>query len=145
DIVELEDQVRTEYNEGKELTLFILITEDSYTEENVLGLAYRNTSFAIMGGRIRELTGGIGQPSESLVLKTVLRHELGHLLGLVNVGTKMQTNHQDVAHGKHCDVEDCLMYYAVESAGFLDNLLGVSNPPSLDSQCRTDLKANGGK
>lgn len=146
DIINYEDLARTKFNVARELTMYIFITEDSYAENiNVLGLAYRNTSFAVMGGRIRQLTGGIGQPSQDLVLQTVLRHEAAHLLGLVGVGTPIQSDHQDLAHGKHCDVTNCLMYYTVESGDFISNLSGLSTPPELDTQCINDLRANGGK
>lgn len=145
DLLSFEDQNRTLFNKDRKLAIYAFITEDAYTNENVLGLAYRNTSFALMGGRIRELTGGIGQPSENLVLQTVLRHEMGHLLGLVNVGTPMQSDHQDTNNGHHCDVEDCLMYYAVETSDFLSNITNSTSPQALDAQCRADLKANGGK
>jgi len=145
DISTFEKNARKEYNNGKALAIFLFITEGSYSENNVLGLAYQNTSMAIMGGRIRELTGGFGQPSENFVLQTVLRHEIGHLMGLVNVGTAMQTYHQDEPHGHHCNDKNCLMYYAVESGDFLSNFIGNSNPPNLDANCIADLKANGGK
>lgn len=144
-IREFEDNNRQAYNEGNEITVFVFIADGSYDNNNVLGVAYRSTSFALMGERIKELTGGVGQPSENLVLQTVMRHEMGHILGLVNVGTPMQEDHQDTDHGKHCDVDDCLMYYAVETGDFLDNLVGMSNPPAFDSQCEADLTANGGK
>jgi hypothetical protein len=146
DIINYEDLARTKYNVARELTMYIFIAEDAYSDNNnVLGLAYRNTSCAIMGGKIRQLSGGIGQPSESLVLQTVLRHEAAHLLGLVGVGTPVQSDHQDEANGKHCDVTNCLMYYTVESGDFISNLAGLSAPPELDSQCINDLRANGGK
>ncbi len=145
DLISFENLNRIEYNKDRELAIFMFITEDAYTNENVLGLAYRNTSFALMGGRIKELTGGIGQPSENLVLQTVLRHEMGHLFGLVNVGSAMQTDHQDTKNGHHCDVEDCLMYYAVETSDFLSNITNSTSPQALDAQCRADLTANGGK
>ena len=141
DLKQLENNIRTEYNDVNEITLYLFIAEGSYTNNNVLGVAYQNTSMAIMGGRIRELTGGIGQPSENLVLNTVIQHEIAHLFGLVNVGSVMQSDHQDEVHGHHCDVENCLMYYAVESG----DLVGNSQPPQLDAQCLADLKANGGK
>lgn len=145
DINTFEKNARKEFNNGKTLALFLFITEGNYSENDVLGLAYQNTSVAVMGGRIRELTGGFGQPSENVVLQTVLRHEIGHLMGLVNVGSTMQTYHQDEPHGHHCNDKNCLMYYAVENGDFLSNLIGSSSPPNLDANCIADLKANGGK
>ena len=146
DLRSFEDQTRSEYNDGTELTMYIFMAEDAYTTDNVLGVAYRNTSFAIFNGTIEANTGALGQPSETLVTQTVLRHEMGHLLGLVNIGSPMQTDHQDVDHGNHCDVQNCLMYYAVENGDIIGNIVGGSGtPPSLDSQCMADLVANGGK
>lgn len=146
EIVNYEDSNRSKFNVARELTMYIFIAEGSYLENNnVLGVAYRNTSCAILAGRIQELTGGIGQPSEDLVMQTVLRHEAAHLLGLVGVGSPTQSNHQDVANGKHCTVNNCLMYYTVESGDFISNLTGLSAPPELDAQCINDLRANGGK
>lgn len=145
DLITLEDQYRTLFNDGRELAVFVFVGNHEYTENNVLGVAYRNTSFAIMAERIRDLSGGIGQPSEELVLQTVLRHEMGHLLGLVNIGTTPQTDHEDADHVHHCDVQDCLMHYTVETGDVISNLLGENSPPSLDAQCLNDLKENGGK
>ncbi len=74
-------------------------------------------------------------------MTTLLEHEFGHLMGLVDQGSPMQVNHKDAANGAHCDKPDCLMYYNVE-AGFTGTLSAV---PSLDANCIADLKANGGK
>ncbi len=144
-VVDIENKNRAKFNTENEIAVYIFISEDAFEDNNILGQAYRNTSVCLMGGRIRELSGGLGQPSENLVLQTVLRHELGHILGLVNVGTPMVNDHQDKEHGHHCNIESCLMYYAVENSASLSNLLGTSSPPALDSQCLADLKANGGK
>ncbi|MDZ7849102.1 MAG: hypothetical protein U5L96_21590 [Owenweeksia sp.] len=70
---------------------------------------------------------------------------MGHLMGLVNTGTPMVNGHEDGSHVDHCNDDQCLMYWAVQSADAIGNLLGNSNPSSLDSQCRADIKANGGK
>ena len=69
---------------------------------------------------------------------TVLEHEFGHLMGLVNLGTPEKITHQDVAHGNHCTDPNCLMYWEKEfsMAGFV---------PKLDSNCLNDLRGNGGK
>lgn len=145
EVIDIENANRTKFNSENTIAVYVFVSEAAFEENNVLGRAYRNTSVSLMGGRIRELSGGLGQPSENLVLQTVLRHEIGHILGLVNVGTPMVDNHQDEEHGSHCNTESCLMYYAVENSTSISNLLGTSSPPVLDNQCLADLKANGGK
>lgn len=144
-LIEIEDGHRKWYNNKNGLALYIFIADGAYKNENVLGVAYRNTSFAIFSNTIKERTGGIGQPDEEVVVQTVLQHELGHLLGLVNVGTSMVNDHQDSQHGHHCNDTSCLMYYAVDTGDFLSNLIGISTPPQLDNNCKADLKNNGGK
>ena len=93
---------------------------------------------------IRENTGRIGRPSATTVESTVLMHEFGHLLGLVDNGSPALQDHVDEEHGAHCTNENCLMYYAIQTTGFLTNLTG-GTIPALDGNCLQDLKANGGK
>ena len=69
---------------------------------------------------------------------------MGHILGLVDIGSPMQTNHKDAAHGNHCNNTNCLMYYASETTDVLGFLI-TGNVPVLDANCRADLTANGGK
>lgn len=148
EIRNIEEDARTQSTNGNTITIFLLFLDGKREEDNsnqtTLGIAYYNTSAAIFGKTIRELSGGIGEPSREKVETAVINHELGHLLGLVNNGTPMQADHQDDENGAHCDVEDCLMYYAVETGDVVSNLAG-SDVPTLDQQCKDDLKANGGK
>jgi hypothetical protein len=65
------------------------------------------------------------------------------LLGLTNLGTPMQTNHEDASHPKHCNNEDCLMYWQADGSGLLGMMVG-GNVPQLDANCLADLQANGG-
>ncbi|MDX1667174.1 MAG: hypothetical protein R3350_08090, partial [Saprospiraceae bacterium] len=146
DIVQVENEFRTVFNQDGTLAVFGFIADGDFADdENVLGAAYRNTSFVLFGSKIDEVSGGLGQPSQTTVETTVLTHEFGHLMGLVNNGTPLQSDHQDTAHGKHCDVEDCLMYFTAESGDAVSNLIGGGCAPGLDSQCIADLRANGGK
>lgn len=48
------------------------------------------------------------------VEQSTLVHEMGHALGLVNNGVPMKTNHQDKAHGAHCNIAECVMFWANE-------------------------------
>lgn len=133
---------RSVFTSGSELAVYILYTNGNYTENNVLGIAYRNTSAALFGKKIRDNSGGLGQTSRTKLEATVLEHEIAHLLGLVDIGTPAQTAHK--ANGNHCSNQACLMYYASETTDILGFLL-TGNIPSLDAACVTDLRANGGK
>ena len=146
ELVDIETANRLKFNNESTIGAYLFFADGSYApNENVLGVAYKNTSMVLFQSRIEELSGGIGQSSTSLLTSSVMAHEFGHILGLVNTGSPLQSSHQDVANGHHCDVDNCLMYFAVESTAGLDDLLGMSSPPTLDAQCLADLKANGGK
>lgn len=142
----IEDESRTQFTSGNTLAVYFFFADGNYSQNsNVLGIAHRNTSMVLFQKRIEEVSGGVGQVSTQLLTSTVMAHEFAHILGLVNNGTAMQTDHQDDANGAHCDNEECLMYFAVENAGNINDLIGMSSPPDLDANCLNDLEANGGK
>lgn len=139
---EIEKANRSVFTTGNELAVYLLYTNGSYAENNVLGVAYRNTSAALFGKKIRDNAGGIGQPSRTKLEATVLEHEIGHLLGLVDLGTPMQAPHK--ANGNHCSTQNCLMFHTAETTDILGVLL-TGNIPSLDGACSADVRSNGGK
>lgn len=144
----IESSYRNEQSSQLEVTAYLFYANGDYSSNTqssqTLGIAYSSSSMVVFGKTIRENTGGLTQPSTSVVEQSVMNHEFGHILGLVNLGAPMQTAHQDEANGKHCDNEDCLMYWATETGNFISNLAG-SNAPQLDANCIADLRANGGK
>ena len=144
DVIEIEKNNRTAFTNGSELALYVLYTNGSYSDNNVLGVAYRNTSVVLFGKKIQDNSGGIGQASRTKLAATVAEHEIGHLLGLVDIGSPMQSNHKDAAHGNHCNNSSCLMYYASETSDILGFLV-TGNIPSFDANCVADLHANGGQ
>ena len=142
EVATLEKQYRTAYTNGNTLALYIMVTDGLDTSATVLGFAYRNTSICLFGKNIFNNSGAPGDVTRVALESGVLEHELGHLMGLVNLGTPMVAFHQDTAHGNHCNNLACLMYWEIETrTGFHS----VSAIPTLDSNCRNDLKANGGK
>lgn len=149
-IRDLEEEHRNEFTEttaDTRLTAYMLIVDGHYTQNNVMGIAYYNTSSAFFGAAYDEASGGFGQTSRFLMEAVSYRHEFGHLLGLVNIsdsGTEMQQDHQDEEHGHHCDDDQCLMYYAMESTDLFGQLAGEQIPP-LDPNCLDDLRGNGGR
>jgi hypothetical protein len=144
DIKSIEEQKRTAYTIGTTIAVYILIVDGAYSDPAVLGIAYRNTSIVLLGKTIHDNSGNIGQASRTKLEATVLEHEFGHLCGLVNIGSPMQTNHQDTGHGNHCDNNNCLMYYASETTDILGFLL-TGSIPAFDANCSNDLHANGGR
>lgn len=140
----IENSNRTVFNSVNTLAIYLLYADAEYSESKVLAIAYRNTSMAIFGKTIVNSSGGINQVPRAKLESTGLVHEMGHLFGLVNLGTVMQVNHEDAAHEKHCNNASCLMYYATQT-----NMMGgiiLSAPiPDLDTNCKNDLRANGGK
>ncbi len=144
DIATIEKDNRTVFTSGSQLGAYFLYTDAAYTESGVLGIAYRNTSMAIMGKTIHDNSGSIGQASRTKLESTVLEHELSHIMGLVDIGSAMQTGHKDAAHGNHCNNSNCLMYYSAETTDVLGFLI-TGNIPPLDANCKADLHANGGK
>lgn len=148
-IRDIEDDIRTAYNEPSELKVFGLFLDGEYAENteegSVLGIAYRNTSFVIFSETIREFSGQPLSPSTTVLESTVLDHEFGHLMGLVNAGTPLQSEHQDTSHGRHCTAADCLMYWTAETGEGLVNMISGGVIPELDEACLEDLRAHGGK
>ena len=143
-VADIERSNRTAFTSGDQLALYVLYTNGNYTDPNVLGIAYKNTSVALFGKKIYDNSGGIGQASRTKLEATVTEHEMGHLLGLVDLGTPMTSNHKDVAHGSHCNNSNCLMYYASETSDIFGFLI-TGNIPAFDANCKADLHANGGQ
>lgn len=140
----IEEENRTVFTTGDQIGVYFLFTNGNYTDNNVLGVAYRNTSMVLFGKKIHDNSGALGQASRTKLEATVLEHEFGHILGLVDIGSPMQTNHKDASHGNHCSNTNCLMYYAAETTDILGFLI-TGNIPSFDANCAADLHANGGK
>lgn len=140
----IEEQNRTVFTAGDQLGVYVLYTNGNFTDNNVLGAAFRNTSLVIFGKTIHDNSGALGQTSRTKLEGTVLDHEFGHILGLVDVGSTMQTNHKDTSHGSHCNNTACLMYYSSDTKDILGFLL-TGNIPAFDANCIADMHSNGGK
>lgn len=148
EVANIESAIRTKYNVGNVLTMYMFFADGGTTTDTdtafTLGSAYRNTSFVMYESTIKNLSDGIGEPDRVNLETTVILHELGHLLGLTNLGSPMVNPHEDGAHPKHCTNENCLMYWKAEGSDLLDMMIG-GNMPQLDANCLADLQANGGK
>ena len=148
DVKAIEAANRKQVTSGTTLTAFFFFADGDYAGNSggvkVFGFAYGGSSMALFEKTVYEFSGGVGKPAVSTLETAVMKHEFGHILGLVNNGTALQSAHQDSANGKHCNEQNCLMYFNVETSDIGGNLLG-GVVPELDANCLADLKANGGK
>ncbi|WP_349663275.1 hypothetical protein IZU89_11295 [Cellulophaga lytica] len=161
EIAKLETDNRTVYNTDDTLAIYIYFADapsnndDEETNSVTLGAVYRNTSMVIYESTIKDLAAKSALVSETSVETATLQHELGHLMGLVNLGTEMVHPHEgettnddgETVGSNHCNVEDCLMNAKLEfGAGMKKMLIASKNGlPTLDAECLADLKANGGR
>lgn len=143
DISAIELRNRTTYISGDQIGAYILFIDGAYSNGNVLGLAYTNSSICFFGEPLKYFLSGT---QEDKIKKTalVLLHEFGHLLGLVNIGSPMVIAHLDINNGDHCNNNLCLMHHTLEEINPNIERFLLENP-SFDKNCSDDLKANGGK
>ncbi len=149
EIAEIEKEVRTTYNVGNEISVFIYFAdgsnENDTSSKKVVGSAYRNTSMVIYAATVNSISGRVNGPDKVTVESTVIHHEFGHLFGLVNLGAPLQTAHEDDTSKGHCDVDGCLMNANVQFGVDLIDMVDDNNIPHFDDKCLRDLQAIGGR
>ena len=149
EIVAIEETNRTKYNTSNEIAVWAFFADGESARNTssgvVLGTAYRNTSFVIYEQTIHGLSNSPFKPNRSVLETTVITHEFGHIFGLTNLGTAMQSNHEDGEHPKHCNIKTCLMFWSAETGSGIGEMVSGGTAPQLDAQCIADLRANGGK
>lgn len=113
---------------GDTIVLHVLYIPGFYAPDMVTrGLAYGDYAFCLF-------RSNMPQSHE----RSVLVHELGHLLGLVNCGTPNVNDHceKDPNHRLHCNNQaKCVMYWSSPE----------TQTPDFDDACKLDLLTNGGK
>jgi len=124
--------------EGSTLTWQIIFPSGYYEDDSVLGVAVDASSIALFGDSIDTANGPFNRPSVEDVENSVTVHEVGHLLGLVNLVYQSPVDHEDETHKGHSNNEDSVMYWAVESAD-LGNIIFGTLPNEFDDDDLNDL------
>ena len=116
----------------------IIFPDGKYDDDSVLGVAVDASTIAIFQDSVDEAEGLFGRPSRDDVENAVIIHEIGHLLGLVNLVYESPVNHEDSNHKGHSNNEDSVMYWAVETVGIRQFITG-DIPNDFDDDDRADL------
>ena len=128
----------TSPREGSILTWHILFPSGTYTDSSVLGVAVDASSVALFSDSIQTANGPFNRPSVEDVENSVIVHEVGHLLGLVNLVYQSPVDHEDENNEGHSNNDDSVMYWAIESADLANFIFG-SLPNDFDDDDLADL------
>lgn len=147
-IKKIEQENRSYYNSGGQLSVYIFYADGKSSSGDssgeVLGTAYKNTSMVIYAGTMRELTD-FSIISRSELETSTLRHEFGHLLGLVDNGTPPLSDHVDPENKAHCSTSGCIMAASLEYGKSAMAFLKSFHTTGFGEHCLNDLQAYGGK
>lgn len=114
----------------------LLFLRGRYEEEGVLGVAVRGDTAAIFSDTVRSASTPLVGPAA--IEDAVTTHEVGHLLGLVDIVLK--TGREDPEHPGHSRSRDSVMYWAVE-ASIVAQVLDGPPPRNFDNADKADLAA----
>jgi hypothetical protein len=102
--------------------------------DDVLGITPRGDVTAIFSDRVAASESGLGDPHA--VERAVTTHEVGHVLGLVDLF--LSTGRADKDHPGHSTNRQSVMYWAVESS-LVGDLLTGGPPQNFDDADLADL------
>lgn len=121
---------------GGTAVLRLLFLRGAYEgSTGVLGVAVRGDVAAVFVDQATSAAGLLGDPQAIVV--SVATHELGHLLGLVDL--VLATGRADPEHPGHSASSASVMYWAVES-DLVASLLGTRPPRDFDADDLADLR-----
>ncbi len=116
----------------------VLYPTGNYQDDSVLGVAVDASTVAIFQDTIEGAENFLGRPSAEDIEEAVLVHEIGHLLGLINIVYTSTHAHEDPDHPHHSNNDQSVMYWAVESTSVTNFITGAV-PNDFDAEDRDDL------
>ena len=123
---------------GKTLRWQLIFPAESNDDDNVLGVAVDASTIAIFGESVDDAAGFLNRPSAEDVENSVIVHEAGHLLGLVNLVYTSPVDHEASDKPGHSNNEDSVMYWAIESVT-VANFISGDLPNEFDQDDKDDL------
>ncbi len=122
--------------EGQAVLRLLFVRGSFEGDPGVLGAAVRGDVAAVFPDQVDAAAGALVDPA--VIEDAVTMHELGHLLGLVDL--VLGTGRADPEHPGHSPNRGSVMYWQVES-GLIAQLLGGGIPREFDAEDRAELRA----
>ena len=123
---------------GKTLRWQLIFPAETHEDDSVLGVAVDASTIAIFGESVDDAAGFFNRPSAEDVENSVIVHEAGHLLGLVNLVYTSPVDHEASDKPGHSNNEDSVMYWAIESVT-VANFISGDLPNEFDQDDKDDL------
>ena len=134
DLRELSERHRQVTSSEARASMLVLSVAGEFEDPGVLGLAMSATEIVLFPQQIGDLATSLLGGS-SRIERSVLLHEAGHLLCLVNIGYTSELDHEDPDHPHHSRHRDSVMFWAVPN----DAVTQVFTGPPPDSFHEDDL------
>lgn len=132
------DNKKDDPTSGKTLRWQLIFPAETYEDDSVLGVAVDASTIAIFGESVDDAAGFLNRPSAEDVENSVIVHEAGHLLGLVNLVYTSPVDHEASDKPGHSNNEDSVMYWAIESVT-VANFISGDLPNEFDQDDKDDL------
>lgn len=131
------------------VSIRILFLNGNYEDEGtvnpqILGVSFVDTSLVAIFKDVI-VNSSSSAAIAWFVEQATLVHETGHVLGLVDNGVPMVSDHADPDHARHCTNQDCVMYWKNEGASdmrdFVRRFMETSSLVLFGDECLEDAWA----
>jgi hypothetical protein len=120
-------------------SILVMYVRGSFEHEGAIGVALNATEIAVFPDRWRDLVGGVlGAGGD--VERAVLVHEVGHVLGLVELTYESIHDRHDDDNPGHSRNRDSVMYWAIATTAIAQVFDGPP-PDDFDAADRDDLRS----
>ncbi|HVF32825.1 MAG TPA: hypothetical protein VM933_07300 [Acidimicrobiales bacterium] len=136
EVIRLADERGVAVQGGNQAVIRMLVLDGRTDDASTLGFAVRGDVCAIFPDQVRRAESPV--VPYAVLEDAVTIHELGHILGLVDLARK--TGREDKEHPSHSPNRDSVMFWAVESS-LVGQVLGGGPPTEFDAADLADLAA----
>lgn len=151
DILAIAARHRSMPSGGDTVTFYVVFVDGLYVDAegseqpHILGVSVGTTGVIAMFKPTIAATASRGTTTPRFVEQSTLVHELGHAVGLVDLGVPATTAHVDSDHPHHCSSTSCVMYWANEgskdAADFVQQFMDTGNRVMFGAECLEDIRA----